>query len=51
MLHDKIEFFKVLDWPEGVQGDYLTDEIIDILIESDNNQIGGKNKCITLTQE
>ena len=34
MRHDKIEFFKVLDWPEGLNGDYLDDEQIDSMIES-----------------
>jgi len=34
MLHDKIEFFKVLDWPYGVSGNYLNDDLIEEIIDS-----------------
>ena len=34
MKHDKIEFFKVLDWPFGVHGDYLASDMIEKLMDS-----------------
>jgi hypothetical protein len=38
MLHDKIEFFKVLDWPYGIVGNYLNDEQEENMIKSTNNK-------------